>query len=148
MKNPYRRERQNRNGIPAAIPIYITGPGSTMGTCEYCTIYGEAGDEWWQLPEVGLQVEKRNISACRHEYLRRLHQSVMNAAAWLTYSSSSFDHIVPVLFNFRGWRQRIGLVTKISQFTCMRKCICSPYLPDELCRPTDSQARCRLARQR
>ena len=81
--------------------------------------------------------------------LRRL-QSVMNAAAWLIYSSSRFEHILHSSVNSTGWRrrrekakERIDFKLAVLVFKCVHGSA-PPYLTDELSRPADSQARCRL----
>ena len=76
--------------------------------------------------------------------LRRL-QSVMNTAARLIHSSSRFEHITPLLRQLHRLKakQRIEFKLAVLVFKCVHGSA-PPYLADELSRPADSQARCRL----
>ena len=76
--------------------------------------------------------------------LRRL-QSVMNAAARLIYSSSRFEPITPLLrqLHWLKAKERIDFKLAVLVFKCVHGSA-PPYLADELSRPADSQARCRL----
>ena len=78
------------------------------------------------------------------QHLRRL-QSVMNAAARLIYSSSRFDHVTPLLrqLHWLKAKERIDFKLAVLVYKCTRGTAPS-YLADELNRPADSQARCRL----
>jgi len=70
---------------------------------------------------------------------------VMNAAARLIYSSSRFDHITPLLcqLHWLKTKERIDFKLSVLVFKCVHGSA-PPYLADELSRPADSQARCRL----
>jgi len=76
--------------------------------------------------------------------LRRL-QSVMNAAARLIYSSSRFHHIIPLLrqLHWLKAKKRIDFKLAVLVFKCIHWSA-PPYLADELSRPADSLAWCRL----
>jgi len=77
--------------------------------------------------------------------LRRSMQSVMNVAARLIYSSSRFDHITPLLrqLHWLKGKERIDFKLAVLVFKCVDGSV-PPYLADELSRPADSPARCRL----
>jgi len=69
----------------------------------------------------------------------------MNAAARLIYSSSRFDHITPLIRQLHWLKAKEQIDFKLALL--MFKCVhwsAPPYLADELNRPADSQARCRL----
>jgi len=70
---------------------------------------------------------------------------VMNAAARLIYSSSRFDHITPLLrqLHWLKAKERIDFKLAVLVFKCVQGSA-PPYLADELSRPADSLARCRL----
>jgi len=76
--------------------------------------------------------------------LRRL-QSVMYAAARLISSLSRFDHITSLLrqLHWLKTKERIGFKLAERVFKCIHRSS-PPYLADELSRPVDSLARCRL----
>jgi len=76
--------------------------------------------------------------------LRRL-QSVMNAVARLIYSSSRFDHITLLLrqLHWLKAKARIDFKLAVLVFKCAHGSA-PPYLVDELSRPADPLARCRL----
>jgi len=76
--------------------------------------------------------------------LRRL-KSVMNAAARLIYSSSRFDYITPLLrqLHWLKAKERIDFKFAVLVFKCVHGSA-PPYLADELSRPADSLAWCRL----
>jgi len=78
------------------------------------------------------------------KHFRRL-QSVVDAAARLTYLSSRFDHFTPLLrqFHLPKAKERIDFKLAVLLFKCVHGS--APiYLVDELSRPADSLARCRL----
>jgi len=77
------------------------------------------------------------------QYLLRRLQSVMNAAAWLIYSSSRFDRINPLLHSLH-WlkaKKRIDFKLAVLVFKCVHGSV-PPYLADDFSKPADSQARC------
>jgi len=76
--------------------------------------------------------------------LRQLHL-VMNAAARLIYSSSRFNHITPLLrqLHWHKVKEWIGFKLAVLVFKCLQGSA-PPDLTDELSRPADSKARCRL----
>jgi len=76
--------------------------------------------------------------------LRRL-QSVIDAAAGLIDSSSRFDHITPLLrqLHWLKAKERIDFKLTVLVFKCLHEST-PPYLADELSRPVNSLARCRL----
>jgi len=79
------------------------------------------------------------------QYLLRRLQSVMNAAAQLIYLSSRFDHITPLLCQLH-WlkaKERIDFKLAVLVFKCVHG-FAPPYLANELSRPADSLAWCRL----
>ena len=76
--------------------------------------------------------------------LQRL-QSVMNAAAWLIFQSSKFDHVTPVLrqLHWLKVRERIDFKLAVLVYKCLHG-LALPYLIDELCQPADLKAQQRL----
>jgi len=72
-------------------------------------------------------------------------QSVMNAAARLIYSLSRFDHITPLLrqLHWLKAKERIDFKLAVLVFKCEHGSA-PPYLANELSRPADSLAQCRL----
>jgi len=69
----------------------------------------------------------------------------MNAAAQLIYSSSRFDHITPLLrqLHWLKAKERIDFKLTVLVFKWDNG-YAPPYLTDEITRPADSQAQCRL----
>jgi len=82
------------------------------------------------------------------EHLLRRLQSVMNAAARLIYSSSRFDNITPLLRQLHCLKAKERIDFKLAAGLLVFKCVhgrsAPPYFADELSRPADSLARCRL----
>jgi len=80
-----------------------------------------------------------------HQYLLRRLQSVTNAAARLIYSSSRFDHITALLrqLHWLKAKERTDFKLAVLVFKCVHGSA-PPYLADELSRPADSLALCRL----
>jgi len=74
------------------------------------------------------------------QHLRWL-QSVMNAAARLIYSSSKFDYITPLLHQLHWLKAKEQLAVLV--FKCVHG-PAPPCLADELSRPPDSLAWCKL----
>jgi len=72
-------------------------------------------------------------------------QSVMNAAARLIYSSSTFGHITPLLkrLHWLKAKERIDFKVAVLVYKCLHE-IAPPYLADELRRSADVQGRSRL----
>jgi len=70
---------------------------------------------------------------------------MMNATARLIYSSSRFGHITPLLrqLHWLKAKERIDFKLTVLVFKCVDGSA-PPYLADELSRPADSLARCRL----
>jgi len=87
-----------------------------------------------------LDYSNATLAGIPQRLLRRL-QSVMNAAAQLIYSSSRFDHITPPCrqLHWLKAKERIDFKLTVLLFKCV-----PPYLANELSRPADSLARCRL----
>ena len=78
-------------------------------------------------------------------YLVRRVQSVMNADAWLVFSSSKCDHITPHLSQLHwltgSWRIDFKLAVLV--YKCLHG-LAPSYLADELHHPTESEFRRRL----
>ena len=76
--------------------------------------------------------------------LKRI-QFVMKSAARLVFSSSRYKHITPLLHQLHCLKatERIDYKLAVLVYKC-REGIAPSYLPDELCQPAHSEARCHL----
>jgi len=72
-------------------------------------------------------------------------QFVMKSAARLVFSSSRYKHITPLLHQLHCLKatERIDYKLAVLVYKC-REGIAPSYLPDELCQPAHSEARCHL----
>jgi len=78
-------------------------------------------------------------------YILRWLPSLMNAAARQIYSLSRFDNITPLLRQLHWLKAKEWIDFKLT--VLVFKCVdgsAPPYLVDELSRPADSQAQCKL----
>jgi len=83
-----------------------------------------------------------NIASIPPYLLKRL-QSVMNSAARLVFSSSRYDHIIPLLCQLHWLKARERTDFKLAIHVSIRSSSPS-YLADELSQPSDFEARRRL----